>query len=374
MSHRFIIAGGGTGGHIFPAVAIAEAIRALAPDAQFLFVGAKGKMEMEKVPQAGFSIEGLDIAGLDRRKIWKNLLLPFKLLRSFIQVREIFHSFQPTAVIGVGGYSSYPVLRFAQSKQIPTFLHEANSFAGKSNQWLGKRATAVFTGMPSMEPFFPANKILFTGNPIRKMIGRTNIDPAAARRHFGLNPAKPTLLVIGGSLGARSINLALQAGYQELIHTGMQLIWQTGASGASLPALDNELNGVICKTPFIKEMDLAYAAADVVVARAGAMSIAELQVVGKPAILVPYPLAAEDHQTVNAMRLVNEQAARLVRDADVQKELIRTVIELMSDPSACAQMSAHMAGMGVPDADRRIATAILETLNQTPFNQPIQSH
>lgn len=369
MSHRFIIAGGGTGGHIFPALAIAEAIRSLMPDAQFQFVGAKGKMEMEKIPQAGFSIEGLDIAGLDRKNPMKNLLLPFKLLRSFIQVRNIFLSFQPTAVIGVGGYSSYPVLRFAQAHQIPTFLHEANSFAGKSNQWLGKRATRVFTGMPDMEQFFPAHKIIFTGNPIRSVIGRTNIDRAAARSHFGLDANKPTLLVIGGSLGARSINEAMQAGYQELINKGMQIIWQTGLSGASLPVLSIATQVVVCRTSFIKEMDLAYAAADLVVARAGAMSIAELQVVGKPAILVPYPLAAEDHQTVNAMRLVNAQAAKLVRDADVKNELIRSVIELMSDELACKQMRVQMAGMGIKDADQRIATAILETLNQHPINK-----
>ncbi|MFM7672385.1 MAG: undecaprenyldiphospho-muramoylpentapeptide beta-N-acetylglucosaminyltransferase [Bacteroidota bacterium] len=364
MSQRFIIAGGGTGGHIFPALAIAEALRSLAPESVFQFVGAKGKMEMEKVPQAGFEIEGLDIVGLDRNNPVKNLSLPIKLIRSFIQVRSIFKRFRPTAVIGVGGYSSYPVLRYAQAHHIPSFLHESNSFAGKSNQWLGKRADRIFTGMPSMEKFFPASKITFTGNPVRTAISESSIDRSAALRSFGLNSDKRTLLVIGGSLGARSINQAILKGCDRLVGSGLQLIWQTGQSGIQLPALSESVTPMVYRTPFITEIGVAYAAADIVVARAGAMSIAELQVVGKPVILVPYPLAAEDHQTANAMQLVNANAALMVRDADVQKNLIDQVMALAAEPDRCEQMRVQISKLGVKDADHRIATAILEMIKE----------
>jgi UDP-N-acetylglucosamine--N-acetylmuramyl-(pentapeptide) pyrophosphoryl-undecaprenol N-acetylglucosamine transferase len=364
MSLRFIIAGGGTGGHIFPALAIAEAIRQLEPKAVFQFVGAKGKMEMEKVPQAGFPIEGLDIVGFDRKNLLKNITLPFKLIKSFFQVRSIFQRFQPSAVIGVGGYSSYPVLRYAQSQNIPTFLHESNSYAGKSNQWLGKRATQIFTGMPGMEQFFPASKTLFTGNPVRASITHLSIDRTVAITAFKLDPDKQTVLVIGGSLGARSINQALQAGYERLIGSGLQVIWQTGKSGADLPALAASEAEHVYRTPFIQQMELAYAAADMVVARAGAMSIAELQVVGKPAVLVPYPLAAEDHQTVNAQQLVKVGAALLVRDADTKSELIDQLLMLHADKERCLQMQAAIRKLGVKDADQRIASAILTSMKQ----------
>lgn len=364
MSNRFIIAGGGTGGHIFPALAIAEALRSIQPDAAFHFVGASGKMEMEKVPQAGFPITGLDIAGFDRKNLIKNISLPFKLIHSFIQVRSVFKQFRPTAVIGVGGYSSYPVLRYAQSHRIPTFLHESNSFAGKSNQWLGKKATRVFTGMPNMERFFPAEKILFTGNPVRASITSPAPDRAQALTSFGLNIAKTTLLVIGGSLGARSINQAMQNGYARLLQAGMQIIWQTGKAGEMLPALSEADGKSIHRVPFIQEMNKAYAAADIVVSRAGAMSIAELQVVGKPAILVPYPLAAEDHQTVNAKQLVSLDAAVLVRDAAADAELIDHILELNADPKRREQMQQRMSKLGIRDADHRIARSILETVNK----------
>ncbi|MBM3432578.1 MAG: undecaprenyldiphospho-muramoylpentapeptide beta-N-acetylglucosaminyltransferase [Bacteroidetes bacterium] len=361
-SLRFIIAGGGTGGHIFPALSIAEAIRKLEPTARFQFVGARGKMEMEKVPQAGFDIEGLDIVGFDRHNPIKNFSLPIKLLRSFFHVRSIFRRFRPTAVVGVGGYSSYPVLRYAQAHRIPTFLHEANSYAGKSNQWLAKHATQIFVGMRGMEKFFPADKMVITGNPVRINILQSSVDRTDALLAFGLDPAKPTVLVVGGSLGARSINEALQAGWEKLIGAGIQLIWQTGQSGASLPPIPSTAVGMIHRTPFIKEMDKGYAAADLVVSRSGAMSIAELEVVGKPAILVPYPLAAEDHQTSNARQLVEAGAALLVRDSDVANELIDRVLELMRDESRRWQMGAQSHQLGVRDADRRIATWILKNI------------
>lgn len=364
MSNRFIIAGGGTGGHIFPALAIAEALRALEPSAVFHFVGAKGKMEMEKVPQAGFPITGLDIVGFDRNNLFKNLSLPFKLIKSFLQVRTLFKQFRPTAVIGVGGYSSYPVLRYAQSQRIPSFLHESNSYAGKSNQWLAKNATCVFTGMRSMEKFFPADRILFTGNPVRASITSALPQRASSIAAFGLDAAKRTLLVIGGSLGARSINQAMLQGMDRLVREGLQVIWQTGKAGELLPAIPESLVDSVRRLSFIQEMDKAYAAADIVVARAGAMSIAELQVVGKPAILVPYPLAAEDHQTVNAQQLVEEEAAILVPDAAAGQSLIDRVLELNADPARCMRMQERMSRMGIRDADRRIAQSIVETLKK----------
>lgn len=373
MSLRLIIAGGGTGGHIFPALSIAEAIRQMEPTAHFQFVGAKGKMEMEKVPQAGFEIEGLDIVGFDRNNPLKNLALPIKLLKSFFQVRSIFRRFRPAAVVGVGGYSSYPVLRYAQAQRIPTFLHEANSYAGKSNQWLAKHATQIFVGMHGMEKFFPANKMVFTGNPVRLNILQTTIDRAEAMRFFGLDPAKPTVLVIGGSLGARSINEALQAGWEKLIGSGIQIIWQTGQSGASLQPLPVSVQGMIHRTAFIQEMNKAYAAADLVVSRSGAMSVAELEVVGKPAILVPYPLAAEDHQTSNARQLVDVGAALLVRDADATNELIDRVLELMEDESRRRRMGEQSQQLGVRDADRRIASLILEQLKNDGSIQPMKN-
>lgn len=364
MNQRFIIAGGGTGGHIFPALAIAQALRSMAPDSVFQFIGAKGKMEMEKIPQAGFVIAGLDIVGLDRKNLWKNLTLPVKLIRSFIQVRSIFTKFRPTAVIGVGGYSSFPVLRYAQAKGIPTFLHESNSFAGKSNQWLAKRATRIFTGMTGMEKFFPANRILHTGNPVRPSITNTNIDCVAARQFFGLDPKKRTLLVIGGSLGARSINQALAAGWQQLVQADLQIIWQTGQSTPSLPIFSEQNRAQVIHTPFIQAMEKAYAAADVVVARAGAMSIAELQVVGKPAILVPFPHAAEDHQTVNAKQLVDQGAAILIRDADAGTKLIDQILALNADLRRCENLSQQISKMAIRDADHRVANAILESMNK----------
>ena len=372
-SLRFIVAGGGTGGHIFPALSIAEAIRELEPTALFQFVGARGKMEMEKVPQAGFQIEGLDIVGFNRHNPIKNLTLPIKLLRSFFHVRSIFRRFRPTAVVGVGGYSSYPVLRYAQAQGIPTFLHEANSYAGKTNQWLAKHATQIYVGMRGMEKFFPTDKMVFTGNPVRTNILQTTVDRTDALHSFGLDPAKPTVLVIGGSLGARSINEALQTGWEKLIGAGIQLIWQTGQSGASLPPIPGAAESMIYRTPFIREMDKAYAAADLVVSRSGAMSVAELEVVGKPSVLVPYPLAAEDHQTSNARQLVGAGAALLVRDADAASELIDRVLELMHDEPRRRQMGEQSYQLGVRDADRRIARLILKKLKNNDSEDTLKN-
>lgn len=355
---RIIIAGGGTGGHIFPAIAIANALKQQDPGIELLFVGAKGKMEMEKVPQAGYPIEGLDIAGFNRSSLIKNLGLPLKLIRSFLQVRAIFRRFQPEAAIGVGGYSSFPVLRYAQSRGIPTFIHESNSFAGKSNKLLGKKATRVFTGTDGMEKFFPAGKIMITGNPVRASIVNSAISREEGIRFFGLDPSRKTVLAVGGSLGARSINLAMDQHAAELAAAGLQLIWQTGK--AFTP---KTVAGPQCwVNPFINQMEYAYAAADMVVARSGAMTVAELCVVKKPVLFVPYPFAAEDHQTVNAEQLVRRGAALMVKDSEAVDRIVPMLLDLAADAGRQEALRKNIGSLAVTDADRRIADEIIRSL------------
>jgi UDP-N-acetylglucosamine--N-acetylmuramyl-(pentapeptide) pyrophosphoryl-undecaprenol N-acetylglucosamine transferase len=360
MAKRFIIAGGGTGGHIFPAIAIANAIKKLQPDAGILFIGAKGKMEMEKVPQAGFRIEGLDIAGFNRSSLIKNIGLPFKLLKSFLQVRKIFRDFSPSAVIGVGGYSSFPVLRLAQQQNIPNYLHESNSFAGKSNQLLGKKATRIFVASDGMEQFFPQNRIVITGNPVRSSIVHAEINREDAIRFFGLDPSKTVVLSIGGSLGAKSINESLEAGLNSLEKEELQLIWQTGLPFAERGKQVTAGRKGVWVSEFIREMEYAYAAADLIISRAGAMAIAEICVVKKPAILVPYPYAAEDHQTVNAKNLASKNAAVLVKDNEAKSKLIETVLALAKDRLELKQLKNNIAPLAVTNADEMIAREILK--------------
>ena len=263
----FIIAGGGTGGHIFPAIAIANAIKKIQPNATFLFIGAKGKMEMEKVPQAGYEIKGLDIAGFNRSSLIKNIGLPFKIIKSFFQVANIFKTFKADAVIGVGGYSSFPVLKYAQRKGIPTFIHESNSFAGKSNILLGKKATAVFTASDGMENFFPVNKILVTGNPVRQSISHSTVSREEALQFFNLDKNKKTVLVIGGSLGAKSINEAINKNIEVFKKNNLQLIWQTGKPYFETAKATVEQHKEIFLKDFISQMEYAYGAADVVISR-----------------------------------------------------------------------------------------------------------
>jgi UDP-N-acetylglucosamine--N-acetylmuramyl-(pentapeptide) pyrophosphoryl-undecaprenol N-acetylglucosamine transferase len=312
----FIIAGGGTGGHIFPAVAIANAIKKIEPGADILFVGANGKMEMEKVPQAGYRIKGLDIAGFNRSSLIKNIGLPFKLIKSFFQVSGIFRRFKPVAVIGVGGYSSFPVLRYAQSKGIPTFIHEANSFAGKSNILLGKKATRIFTAIDGMEKFFPAEKITISGNPVRQTIVAGAVSKEEALKHFGLTTGKKVVLSIGGSLGAKSINDAIAKDLDLFGENNLQLIWQTGKPFKEQGLAKAKGRDSVFVSDFITQMEYAYAAADIVISRSGAMAVAELCMVKKPVVFVPYPFAAEDHQTVNAKTLVNKGAAQMITDGE----------------------------------------------------------
>jgi UDP-N-acetylglucosamine--N-acetylmuramyl-(pentapeptide) pyrophosphoryl-undecaprenol N-acetylglucosamine transferase len=362
-ARRIIIAGGGTGGHIFPAIAIANALKREEPGIEILFVGAQGKMEMEKVPQAGYEIEGLDIAGFDRHSLLNNLSLPFKLVKSFFQVRRILNEFQPDAVVGVGGYSSFPVLRYAQAKDIPTFIHESNSFAGKSNILLGKKAVKVFVATDGMEKFFPKNSLLVTGNPVRKEIVMSDIGRHEAHVFFGLNSAKKTILAVGGSLGARSINEALALHLNEFDKNGLQLIWQTGKTTANEYTAKAGGKKNIWVDAFIKEMEMAYAAADIVISRAGAMAVTELCVVGKPAVFVPYPLAAEDHQTSNAANLVNKHAALMVKDSDAKEKLVPAVIGLARDEAMQETLKQNIRLLAICNADEVIAKEILKNIN-----------
>ena len=363
MARRIIIAGGGTGGHIFPAIAIANALKKQDPQIEILFVGAKGRMEMEKVPQAGYQIEGLDIAGFNRSSLIKNIGLPLKLIKSFLQVRNIFKKFQPDAVVGVGGYSSFPVLRLAQAKRIPSFIHESNSFAGKSNILLGKKATKVFVASDGMEKFFPANKIVISGNPVRPTITNVSSSPQSnALGFFGLKPGKKTLLVVGGSLGARSINEGIATGLDELVKNDLQLIWQTGKTDAAKwkELAANQPN--VWVSDFITQMENGYAAADIVISRAGAMAKAELCVVKKPVLFVPYPFAAEDHQTVNAMNLVEKHAALMVKDSEVQAKLIPEIIALAKDEAKQNELKQNIGKYAITNADDQIAREILKSI------------
>lgn len=364
MSVKIILAGGGTGGHIFPAVAIANAIRKQQPDAEILFVGAKGKMEMEKVPQAGYNIEGLDIAGFNRSSLIKNIGLPFKLVKSFLQVRTIINSFKPDAVIGVGGYSSFPVLRFAQTKGIATFIHESNSFAGKANIMLGAKATKVFVASDKMEKFFPAKKLMITGNPVRAAIAHTIVSREEGLKFFDLNTDKKTVLVVGGSLGAKSINEAIDAGLDEFEKNNLQLIWQTGKPYAEQARASAKDKANVWVNEFIREMENAYAAADVVISRAGAMAIAEICLVAKPAVFVPYPHAAEDHQTVNAKHLVEKHAGLMVKDNEAKEKLVSSIIALAKNEAKQNELKQHIAKLGVADADTVIATEVLKLIKK----------
>jgi UDP-N-acetylglucosamine--N-acetylmuramyl-(pentapeptide) pyrophosphoryl-undecaprenol N-acetylglucosamine transferase len=360
---RIIIAGGGTGGHIFPAIAVAQAIQKLQPDAAILFVGAQGKMEMEKVPQAGYQIVGLTIAGFNRQNIFKNLTLPFKLIKSFIQVRTIFNQFKPNAVFGVGGYSSFPVLKYAQTKGIPTFIHEANAFAGKANQWLGERATKIFTGTKGMEHFFPFKKIQITGNPVRQNIALGGINKEVALLQFGLLPNHFTILIIGGSLGAASINQAIQHNLAAFEKMGVQLIWQTGKPNATNYKSAASSFGNVFVDSFINDMSAAYAAADMVVSRSGAMAVAEIAMTGKACIFVPYPHAAEDHQTFNAEVLVKEQAAQMIADKHVDAALFPMIEKLIADKAVLNEMQTKIKSFAWENADQVIASEIIHQID-----------
>ena len=362
MAKKIIIAGGGTGGHIFPAIAIANALKKEDPSVVLLFVGAKGKMEMEKVPQAGYDIEGLDIAGFNRGALISNIGLPWKLLRSFLQVRKIISRFKPDAAVGVGGYSSFPVLRYAQQKGIATFIHEANSFAGKANILLGKRAVKIFTGTGGMEKFFPPEKIQVTGNPVRESIVNSRISREEALQSFGLSPEKKTILVTGGSLGARSINEAIALHIANFEKHNLQLIWQTGKLFVNQAKELARGKENIWTNDFIGRMENAFAASDVVISRSGAMSVAELCVAKQAVIFVPFPFAAEDHQSVNAGRLAEKQAALVVKDSEAKNILTERAIALALNETEQQRLKTNIGRLAVTNADKVIAQEILKMI------------
>lgn len=364
MSKKIIIAGGGTGGHIFPAIAVAKALQQIDPAIEILFVGAVGKMEMEKVPDAGFNIKGLDIAGFNRSKLWKNWNLPFKLIKSFIQVSSIFKKFNPSAVFGVGGYSSFPVLKYAQKKGIPTFIHESNSFAGKSNIMLGKNATMVMVATEGMERFFPQHKIVVTGNPVRAEISNPVVRKEEALEFFGMKEGRKTILVIGGSMGARSINKSIANGLGRLLEAGLQIIWQTGKASEEIIPENMRASKSVCITSFIAKMHYAYTAADLIVSRSGAIALAEICAMGKPSILVPYPFAAEDHQTVNASNMVSHVASIAIKDDNAQISLIDEIVGLANDEEKLKQFGLAAKSLYLKDADLNIANLIIGSIKK----------
>ncbi|HTO16148.1 MAG TPA: undecaprenyldiphospho-muramoylpentapeptide beta-N-acetylglucosaminyltransferase [Edaphocola sp.] len=362
---KIIIAGGGTGGHIFPAVAIANAAQRLFEGTEVLFVGALGKMEMEKVPQAGYKIIGLDIVGYNRSSLFKNLILPIKIFKSRQHAKRILKEFNPDVVIGVGGFASFPMLSAAQYLNVPTLIQEQNSFAGKSNKILGKKANAICVAYDNMSQFFPKEKITKTGNPVRAVIAHSTKSKEEGLQAFGLQNQKKTLLIVGGSLGAKAINEAIAQNLKSLVDAGLQVIWQTGKPfyQEALKVAEAYKDSVTVHE-FIREMEMAYAATDIVISRAGALAIAELCIVAKPVIFVPYPFAAEDHQTSNAMALVNNNAAWMIRNEDAEKHLVPKLIELLKDEEVQSQMEIHLKEMAIKDADERIANMVHQLVKQ----------
>ena len=359
---RFIISGGGTGGHIFPAVAIANELRRRLPNAEILFVGANGRMEMTRVPDAGYKIVGLDITGLQRRLTPQNLLFPVRVFRSVRKAGKLIEEFRPDAVVGVGGYASAPVLLAATSRSIPSLIQEQNSYAGLVNKLLAKRVNKICVAYDGMEKFFPADKLILTGNPVRTEIALGS--RAEALHFFGLDPNKKTLLVVGGSLGARTLNQATAAALARLRDAGIQLLWQTGKLYfPEAQQLADQAAGFHA-LEFIQRMDLAYAAADVVISRAGALSVSELCLTGKASILVPSPNVAEDHQTKNARALVSKGAAVLITDEHAPERLYDEALRLLSDPERQQQLSARVRELARPDATVTIVDELLKLIKK----------
>lgn len=363
---KLIISGGGTGGHIFPAVSIANAIKARYPEADILFVGAEDRMEMEKVPAAGYPIVGLPVAGFNRKQLWKNFSVLIKLYKSLRLAKKTIKTFQPEVVIGVGGYASGPILRAAEKMGIPTILQEQNSYAGVTNKLLAKRAARICVAYPGMEAFFPQEKIVLTGNPVRQDLLEAGGKRMKALGYFKLDANKKTILVVGGSLGARTINQSIIAGLDKIALSGdVQFIWQTGKFyyENAVQALAAFPEAPVHLTEFISRMDLAYAAADLVVSRAGAGSISEFCLLKKPVILVPSPNVAEDHQTKNAMALVKRDAAILITDADAEQQLVDTALATVADAQKLSELSRHIFELALPDAANKIVDEIIQVIN-----------
>ncbi|SOE21160.1 UDP-N-acetylglucosamine-N-acetylmuramylpentapeptide N-acetylglucosamine transferase [Spirosomataceae bacterium TFI 002] len=361
---KILISGGGTGGHIYPAVAIANEVKVQFPEAQILFVGALGKMEMEKVPKAGYEIIGLPIAGINRSNMIANLGFPFKFVKSILKAYGLVKSFDPDIAIGVGGYASGPTLLVANWRGVPTLIQEQNSYAGITNKWLSKKAKKICVAYPEMEKFFSKEKIAFTGNPVRKDLIDIKVSQGGARGAFGLNPEKKTILVIGGSQGALSVNKAIAAGIDKFKQADCQLIWQTGkgfVDKAKNIVHESKMNDCYV-SDFIYNMDEAYSAADVVISRAGALSVSELCLTAKPAVLVPFPNAAEDHQTMNALSLVNQDAAILVKDKNVNEELVEAALSLVGNESQKEKLAQNIKKLARPQAAELIVKEIEEIL------------
>lgn len=357
---KIIISGGGTGGHIYPAIAIANELKAMDSATEILFVGAEGKMEMEKVPRAGYRIEGLPVVGIRRELTLANLAFPVKLGRSLLRAGQIVRDFRPDAAVGVGGYASGPTLFAASMKGIPTLIQEQNSYAGLTNKVLARWAKRICVAYPGMDAFFPADKIKLTGNPVRKDIQLADGQVTAGRTLFGLEESRPTLLVIGGSQGARTLNESIEAGLKQFVDAGVQVVWQTGPAfleraRAAVLAVGSPL---VKAYDFIYDMDKAYAVADAVVSRAGALSVSELCLVGRPAILVPFPAATDDHQTKNALALVERNAALLVSDQAARQDLVTAALNLLADPARRQQLQTAIRTLAKPDAAREIAEEV----------------
>lgn len=365
---RIIISGGGTGGHIFPAVSIANALKRIAPETDILFVGALGRMEMERIPAAGYRIIGLDIQGFNRSSLLKNIKLPFKLIKSLWKAREILRDFKPHVAIGVGGYASGPLLHAAGNLQVPYIIQEQNSYAGITNKRLAKRASKICVAFEHMDRFFPADKIMLTGNPIRKESVTIEGKRSEALDYFGLTGKKKTILVIGGSLGSATLNKSVVAAIDQIVERNVQVIWQCGKY--YFESYRDRVNGYESHVKiysFMDRMDYAYAAADVIVSRAGAGTISELCVVGKPVVLVPSPNVAEDHQTVNARSLVDRNAALMIIDSEAEEKLIPAVIALIANEEKCSRLSAEIKKMAIIDADMIIAKEVLKLANENEY-------
>jgi len=360
---RIIVSGGGTGGHIFPAISIANAIKAEHPEAEILFVGAEGRMEMQRVPAAGYEIKGLPICGFDRKNLLKNVVVLYKIWKSQRMAAKIIKEFKPMAVVGVGGYASGPTLNKAASMGIPCLIQEQNSYAGVTNKLLAKKAQKICVAYEGMERFFPAEKIMLTGNPVRQALLETTITKEEALKSFGLDPTRKTVLLVGGSLGARTINESVLSHLKEIEATDLQFIWQTGKYYSAeiakkLQELGQPKNIVV--TDFVSDMGAAYKAADLVISRAGASSISEFCLIGKPVILVPSPNVAEDHQTKNAMALVNRGAALFVSDAEAPEKLISLAIATVGDEEKLKSLSENVLKMALPNSAEIIAKEVIK--------------
>jgi len=360
--YKVIISGGGTGGHIYPAVAIANEIKARFPESEILFVGAKGRMEMQKVPAAGYKIEGLWISGIQRKLSLDNLAFPLKVLVSYLKAKKIIRTFKPDIAIGVGGYASWPLLQAANASGVATLIQEQNSHAGVANKALSNNVRAICVAYERMERYFPADKIIYTGNPVRKDIVDYKLYGSGAHEFFGLKSGIPTLFVMGGSLGARTINISIERGLEELKKAGVQVLWQTGKF--YYEELKKYNSDTIKVTDFIADMNKAYAMADVIVSRAGALSISELSIVGKPCILVPSPNVAEDHQTKNAKALSEKSAAWMVKDMDAPEQLVKKALDLLKDSTAQQELNKNIKEFAKPNATERIVDKVFEIMNE----------